>query len=172
MSWSRGRLTSFVAGPVVTLAAIVGPLHDLQFELLIAHLLPNAELCIYNSRPESAATLAAAAASMGIAPVRVTASPQLAVADADVVITVASFVLGASFVIFAYNIAISWVRGPIAEANPWRAHSLEWQVSSPPPIFNFDEIPQVVAGPYEYGVQGAQHAIMRTRTEEHEEVHA
>jgi cytochrome c oxidase subunit 1 len=38
--------------------------------------------------------------------------------------------------------------------------TLEWQVSSPPPIFNFDEIPQVVGSPYEYGVPGAEHAIL------------
>jgi len=38
--------------------------------------------------------------------------------------------------------------------------TLEWQVSSPPPVFNFDEIPQVVGGPYEYGVAGARHAIL------------
>ena len=44
MSWSRGRLASFVAGTVLTLAALVGPLHDLQFELLIAHLLQNVVL--------------------------------------------------------------------------------------------------------------------------------
>jgi len=37
--------------------------------------------------------------------------------------------------------------------------TLEWQVSSPPPIFNFDEIPQIVGGPYEYGVPGARHAV-------------
>ena len=49
---------------------------------------------------------------------------------------------------------------PPAPANPWRAMTLEWQVSSPPPIFNFDEIPQVVGSPYEYGVPGAQHAIL------------
>ena len=27
-------------------------------------------------------------------------------------------------------------------------------------IFNFDEIPRVVGGPYEFGVPGARHAIM------------
>ena len=56
--------------------------------------------------------------------------------------------------------AKSWKHGPLAPANPWRALTLEWQVSSPPPIFNFDEIPQVVGHPYEYGVPGARHAIL------------
>jgi cytochrome c oxidase subunit 1 len=81
-------------------------------------------------------------------------------ANLNVVVSIASFVLGASVVIFLYNVIVSWARGPIAESNPWRAMSLEWQVSSPPPVFNFDEIPQVVAGPYEYGVPGARHAVM------------
>jgi cytochrome c oxidase subunit 1 len=92
--------------------------------------------------------------------------------DLNFAITIASFVLGASFVIFLYNIVLSWVRGPVADANPWRAHTLEWQVSSPPPIFNFDEIPQVVGGPYEYGVPGARHAVMKTGAGVPHEVHA
>src|SRR5207249_11636825 len=75
-------------------------------------------------------------------------------------ITVASFVPGASVVVFIYNMMMSWAHGPRAEGNPWRSHTLEWQVSSPPPIFNFDEIPQVVGGPYEYGVPGARHAVL------------
>jgi len=75
-------------------------------------------------------------------------------------ISISSFLLGVSSLIFLYNMITSWVRGPVAEGNPWRAHSLEWQVSSPPPIFNFDAVPTVVGGPYEYGVPGARHAIM------------
>ncbi len=52
-------------------------------------------------------------------------------------------------------------RGPRAGSNPWRSMTLEWQVSSPPPIFNFDAIPTVVGGPYEYGVEGAVHGIFQ-----------
>jgi cytochrome c oxidase subunit 1 len=50
-------------------------------------------------------------------------------------------------------------------ANPWRALTLEWQVSSPPPIFNFDSVPTVVGGPYEYGVPGAVHGIFKPPSE-------
>src|SRR5581483_7818486 len=77
----------------------------------------------------------------------------------NLTISIASFGLGASTLVFLYNMAYSWAHGPAAEANPWRALTLEWQVSSPPPIFNFDEIPQVIGNPYEYGVPGARHAI-------------
>ena len=45
---------------------------------------------------------------------------------------------GASTLIFVYNAIISWMRGEPAPDNPWRALTIEWQVSSPPPIFNFD----------------------------------
>jgi cytochrome c oxidase subunit 1 len=82
-------------------------------------------------------------------------------ADYNLFISIASFVLGASTLIFAYNIISSWRGGPRAAANPWRALTLEWQVSSPPPVFNFDHIPTVVGGPYEYGVPGAVHGVFK-----------
>jgi hypothetical protein len=38
-----------------------------------------------------------------------------------------------------------------AEANPWDSRGLEWQLPTPIPPHNFDEIPEVLSAPYEYG---------------------
>src|SRR2546421_194551 len=58
-------------------------------------------------------------------------------ADLNMFISIASFGLGLSVTVFLYNMIVSWKRGEVAEANPWRAHTLEWQGSSPPPGFKF-----------------------------------
>jgi cytochrome c oxidase subunit 1 len=83
----------------------------------------------------------------------------------NLLISFASFGLGLSTLIFVYNMVVSWRGGPRAVANPWRGLTLEWQVSSPPPIFNFDSLPTIVGGPYEYGVPGAVHAVFRDGAE-------
>jgi cytochrome c oxidase subunit I len=87
-------------------------------------------------------------------------------ANWNLFISIASFALGLSTLVFVYNMVSSWRGGARAEANPWRSLTLEWQVSSPPPIFNFDHVPTVVGGPYEYGVPGAVHGIFRPAEEE------
>lgn len=73
-------------------------------------------------------------------------------------ISLAAFALGASFLVFLYNFVASWARGPRAEANPWQASTLEWQVPSPPPVENFPVPPVVVGLPYGYGIPDARHA--------------
>ncbi|MFN8175297.1 MAG: cbb3-type cytochrome c oxidase subunit I [Solirubrobacteraceae bacterium] len=83
----------------------------------------------------------------------------------NLAISIASFFLGLSTLVFLYNMVSSWRLGPRATANPYRALTLEWQVSSPPPIFNFDAAPTVVGGPYEYGVPGAVHGIFQPPAE-------
>jgi cytochrome c oxidase subunit I len=81
-------------------------------------------------------------------------------ADWNLFISISAGLLGVSTLFFFWNMITSWKWGPRAPGNPWRAMTLEWQVSSPPPTFNFDEIPQIVGGPYEYGTPGAVHAVM------------
>jgi cytochrome c oxidase subunit 1 len=81
-------------------------------------------------------------------------------ADMNLFISIMSFGLGFSTLVFVYNMVTSWRGGTRAVGNPWRGLTLEWQVSSPPPIFNFDRVPTIVGGPYEYGVPGAVHAIL------------
>ena len=80
-------------------------------------------------------------------------------------ISISAFILGLSTLLFLYNMVASWRGGPRAASNPWRGLTLEWQVSSPPPIFNFDSVPTVVGGPYEYGVPGAVHGIFKPPAE-------
>ena len=60
-------------------------------------------------------------------------------ATLNLLISIMSFALGLSTLIFLYNMVTSWRGGPRAVANPWRGMTLEWQVSSPPPVFNFDK---------------------------------
>jgi cytochrome c oxidase subunit 1 len=62
----------------------------------------------------------------------------------------AAFALGLSQLFFVYNWFNSLVRGPRAEDNPWKVGTLEWTVSSPPPHYNYKEIPTVLRGPHEY----------------------
>ncbi len=70
--------------------------------------------------------------------------------DINVFISISAFVLGASQLIFIFNVFYSAVKGPKAPANPWNAMTLEWSIPSPVPYHNFDKIPTVYRGPYEY----------------------
>ena len=79
--------------------------------------------------------------------------------NVNLFVSISAFLLGASFLVFIYNMIYSWIRGPVAEANPWAARTIEWQVSSPPPVENFPEPPVVRGHPYDYGVPGSVHAV-------------
>jgi cytochrome c oxidase subunit 1 len=71
-------------------------------------------------------------------------------------VSISSFVLGFSILIFVINVIWSTVivREP-ETGNPWQSRGLEWQVSSPPPGGNFEHIPVVLSSPYDYGVKDA-----------------
>jgi cytochrome c oxidase subunit 1 len=68
-----------------------------------------------------------------------------------------ALILGLSTIPFLYNMIVSWAKGTSASPNPWRALTLEWQTTSPPPDHNFEARPVLTHGPYDYGTdQGAR----------------
>ena len=69
----------------------------------------------------------------------------------NVIASIGGFLLGLSTLPFILNIVSAWIQGKKAPDNPWRAIGLEWLVSSPPPVENFEEIPIVISVPYGYG---------------------
>ncbi|HZY31756.1 MAG TPA: cbb3-type cytochrome c oxidase subunit I [Candidatus Methylomirabilis sp.] len=68
----------------------------------------------------------------------------------NVFITISAIGLALSQLVFLLNIGWSLVAGRRAEQNPWQATTLEWATPSPPPHGNFDALPVVYRGPYEY----------------------
>ncbi len=75
--------------------------------------------------------------------------------DLNRLISFASFVLGFSTLVVIYNMVVSFYRGRVAGANPWRALTLEWATTSPPPAWNFDDDPVPFEDPYGYGTEAA-----------------
>ena len=70
--------------------------------------------------------------------------------------TISSFGLGLTQLLFAFNFLYSLVAGQVAPANPWHANTLEWTISSPPPYYNFEHLPVVYHTPYEFSVPGVE----------------
>jgi cytochrome c oxidase subunit 1 len=71
-------------------------------------------------------------------------------------VSISAFLLGGSILIFLINFVMSMLFWRERETgNPWRSRSLEWQLSSPPPPGNFERVPVVLSGPYDYGVKDA-----------------
>ncbi|MEJ5286851.1 MAG: Cytochrome c oxidase polypeptide I [Candidatus Kapaibacterium sp.] len=67
-----------------------------------------------------------------------------------IISTVGSWILVAGLMLMFGNLIYSLFKGKPAEANPWGGVTLEWQVPSPPPVENFEEIPVVNHGPYDF----------------------
>jgi cytochrome c oxidase subunit 1 len=57
--------------------------------------------------------------------------------------------------VMAINLLRGLFNGEKAPQNPFNSLSLEWQVPSPPPHENFEEIPHVTDWTYGYGKKSA-----------------
>jgi cytochrome c oxidase subunit 1 len=58
--------------------------------------------------------------------------------------------LGAGFIVMAVYLIMAIYKGKIAGNNPWGALTLEWTTTSPPDPHNFDGIPEIKHGAYDY----------------------
>jgi cytochrome c oxidase subunit I len=74
-----------------------------------------------------------------------TYSSELGFDTMNLVSTVGAFLLGASTLILVWNVIRTRTRGVVAGKNPWAAPTLEWSISSPPPVYNFSVLPEVTS---------------------------
>ncbi len=61
----------------------------------------------------------------------------------NLISSIGAFFMAAGVIIFLYNIVYVAVKGEKAEADPWDGRTLEWSISSPPPYYNFEQLPLV-----------------------------
>ena len=59
------------------------------------------------------------------------------------IISIGGFITGIGTLVFAWNVIRSLKKGQIAGNNPWDSHTLEWATTSPPPEYNFAELPEI-----------------------------
>ncbi len=58
--------------------------------------------------------------------------------------TIGALILGIGmFIVVVYLVYAAFTSKTKAPDNPWGASTLEWQTTSPPPLYNFHEVPQV-----------------------------
>lgn len=72
----------------------------------------------------------------------------------SVMVSWSAWMLAIAQLPFIINFFWSIRAGKKVGANPWEATTLEWAAPSPPPHGNFDKVPVVYCGPYEYSVPG------------------
>jgi cytochrome c oxidase subunit 1 len=63
----------------------------------------------------------------------------------NLVETIGAFTIALSVLVFMYNVWVTMRKLPDAGNDPWDARTLEWTIPSPPPHYNFAEIPTVRA---------------------------
>jgi len=73
------------------------------------------------------------------------------------VMSISAWLLGLAQIFFIVNMIISLRGKKTDETNPWGATTIDWTDTTSPPLAhgNFETVPTVYRGPYEYSVPGA-----------------
>jgi cytochrome c oxidase subunit I+III len=61
----------------------------------------------------------------------------------NMVSSIGAFVLAVGVLVYAVNLVRAWIAGPVSGPDPWEAGTLEWATPSPPPAYNFVDMPVV-----------------------------
>ncbi len=67
--------------------------------------------------------------------------------------TIGSWILSVGLIMMIGNLIVAFRKPKRAVDNPWNGRTLEWTVATPPTLENFDVIPTITKGPYEYHEQ-------------------
>src|SRR5699024_9991380 len=61
----------------------------------------------------------------------------------NVISSIGAFLMAAGVIMFMYNVIHTAVKAEKASADPFDGRTLEWTISSPPPFYNFEQLPLV-----------------------------
>jgi cytochrome c oxidase subunit 1 len=68
----------------------------------------------------------------------------------NVISSLGAIVMIGGLLIIIVNLFRSAKVGAPAGKNPWHGRTLEWTIDSPPSLENFEEVPEITKGPYQY----------------------
>lgn len=71
-------------------------------------------------------------------------------ATGNLIATIGSWIMAIGIIMIIVNLVRARKISMEEARDPWGGKTLEWQIESPPSLLNFDEIPTITEGPYEY----------------------